>query len=157
MVLNWNFNETWPTAAGNHIITWDHRKKPAYYAVKNALRMVMTSARNQKLMWYEGEVFEAELWVLNDSFDKQHIGEIHAFLEIDGKEYGNIQWTIKEVQAQANVPGPIFRTTLPKATDGIMTLHLKVAGKGEMDSDYQFIYRSQKEKNECCGVRVLNQ
>ncbi len=48
MALNWCFNEPWPSAANNNLVSWPHRPKPAYYAVQAACRPVLASARVAK-------------------------------------------------------------------------------------------------------------
>lgn len=115
MALNWNFCETWPTAAGNHIITWDKRPKPAYTAVKDSLRPILASARNQKFLWKEAETFAAELWMLNDSFNCIDSSTIIATLEADGHVIGKLKWESGDLDAQTNHIGSGFSSTAAKA------------------------------------------
>lgn len=157
MALNWNFCETWPTAAGNHIITWDKRPKPAYTAVKDSLRPILASARNQKFLWKEAETFAAELWMLNDSFNCIDSSTIIATLEADGHVIGKLKWESGDLDAQTNHIGPVFQVPLPKLRDGLITLRLVVMEHPEWSSEYRFMYRSLKESNQNRKTRLLNQ
>ena len=67
--LNWVYNEPWYTAANNSLLIYPDEPKPAYYAVKKALRPIMFSARIPKFDWKDGEKFKAEIWLLNDTND----------------------------------------------------------------------------------------
>ena len=52
MAVNWDFNEPWPTAAGNSLINWPAHPKPCLAAVGQALRDRMLSlemGRNRSL------------------------------------------------------------------------------------------------------------
>ena len=69
MILNWCFNEPWPTAANNSIVAWPATPKPACAAVKSACRPTLLSLRLPRFAWRAGDVIEAELWLLNDSDD----------------------------------------------------------------------------------------
>ena len=66
MAANWCFNEPWPTAANNSLISYPNIPKPGFYEVKNACRPVLASARLPKFRWRAGEIFNAEIWMLND-------------------------------------------------------------------------------------------
>lgn len=156
MALNWCYNEPWPTAAGNNLVTWKHTKKPAYYAVAAALRNTMVSARNYKFMWTAGECFYAELWILNDSLQRENIGEITAVLSLNGTEYELLKWMVPSIGAQRNIQGPVVRMELPKANDGELLLKLLVDGNEKLNSSYTFRYRGGYKEEKQKTTPVLN-
>jgi len=156
MALNWCYNEPWPTAANNSIISWRTRPKPAYYAVKAALRPVLASARIPKFSWAEGELFTPELWILNDLPDCVPAGKVKAFLQIGTEEILLIEWEYPMLESNTNMPGPVVRYCLPhKETDRIK-LVLKVDGRPEMNSEYTLLYRPKEGKENENQVRRLN-
>lgn len=66
MALNWCYNEPWPTAANNSVLSYPALPKPGYDGVRKALRDQCLSARLYKMRWETGETVEAEVFVLND-------------------------------------------------------------------------------------------
>lgn len=68
MALNWCFDEPWPAAANNSLVAYPSVPKPALDQVRRACRPLCASARIAKFDWTEGELFEAEVWLLNDRF-----------------------------------------------------------------------------------------
>jgi beta-mannosidase len=68
MALNWCYNEPWPAAANNSLLVYPAIPKPALAAVRNSCRPICASARFDKFVWTEGEIFTAGIWLLNDTF-----------------------------------------------------------------------------------------
>jgi beta-mannosidase len=143
MALNWCFNEPWPTAANNSLVSWPARPKPAYAAVAAACRPVLASARLPKFSWKGGETFCAELWLLHDTPAELPSGEISASLEIAGDRIPLLTWKHGPVAPGSNLAGPAMRAVLPEraATDRF-TLHLHVAADDRRDSRYLLPYRA---------------
>lgn len=149
MALSWNYNETWPTAAGNHIVTWDKRPKPAYAAVRDALRPAMVSARNFRFLWRPGQTFESELWVLNDSFDAVEFGEVSAVLTLDGTELARISWDTGMIPPQTNRRGPTCRAVLPDLDAAQLTLTVFSSASPALTSVYRYrLAREEKAESE---------
>lgn len=67
MVLNWCLNEPWICAANNSLISYPDVKKPAYYAVRDALRPVMASARIPQYSYTSFDKMEFEVWYHNET------------------------------------------------------------------------------------------
>jgi beta-mannosidase len=138
MAINWCYCEPWITAAGNSLITYPIKAKPAYYAVKSALRPVMASARIPRFDWKAGECFRAELWLLNDSPDTA--GEkVRVSIKLDGAEYELFTWNTGDVDANANRIGPGVNFVLPDVDATEFTLCLET-GTGA-SSEYRLCYR----------------
>ena len=85
MILNWCFNEPWPTAANNNIFTYDNRPKPAYFAICEALRPSIPSVRYEKFEYRNGEKMNLEVWWLNQH-SVEVCGDLSVTLNAGGKE-----------------------------------------------------------------------
>ncbi len=83
MALNWCFNEPWPAAANNSLITYPARPKPALHAVGQACRPAMVSARLRKFTWAPGEAFVCDLFVHNDLPETLPGGSLRVWLDGD--------------------------------------------------------------------------
>ena len=112
MVLNWCYNEPWVTAAGNSLIAYPSEKKPAYYAVQEALRDVMPSARFEHFVYKLGDTLSAQLWLLNDSTE-QVSDTVKAYITIDGRKEHLITWETGVADANTNLSGHTFHNKLP--------------------------------------------
>jgi beta-mannosidase len=142
MALNWCFNEPWPSAANNNLLSWPHQPKPAYYAAQAACRPVLASARAPKFSWQVGELFEAELWLLNDAPRVLESGTVQAVLEVDGGLLELGQLAFPELAANRNWRGPTLRCLLPAGAAQTFSFRLSVAQRPELDSSYTFVRRS---------------
>lgn len=142
MALNWCFNEAWPTAAGNSLVCWPAEPKPALYAVGQACRPVLASARIPKFAWTSGEWFEPQLWLLSDAPFAVAAGQLTATLLVGERSYRLLAWEYPELPPAANAPGPTVRFRLPEASaDGRMTLRLEAESHPEWTSSYTLLLR----------------
>jgi len=139
MALNWCYNEPWPTAAGNSLLTWPAGAKPALYAVAESCRAVLASARIPKFRWGKGEEFTAELWVLNDKYEEVPAGVMKVYLKFDGVEHEVFTWAYEGVEANKNLQGPSVSVKFPEFVGREIALVLKVDGCEWMDSEYVLI------------------
>jgi beta-mannosidase len=137
MALNWCFNEPWPSAANNSLVNWPAEPKPAYHAVADACRPVMASARMPKFSWREGEDFEAEIWLLNDSPESIPAGCIVAIIVLGNLEINALRWEHPTADPDRHVRGPVVRWRLPHP-DGMdrFSLRLLVEGLPGRNSAY---------------------
>ena len=141
MTLNWCYNEPWPSATNNNIITYPSKPKDAYKAVKDACRPQMSSARVKKWEWTENEVFSAETWILNDLYKVIPEGVMHAKLITESGEFDLCKWNFNQTDENTHQQGPVGQVKLPKMNKHLMKLVLKVENKPEFDSEYLFLYR----------------
>jgi beta-mannosidase len=139
MALNWCYNEPWPTAANNSIINWPNWPKPAFYAVRDACRPVLVSARNYKLTWRRGEEFSCQLWILNDQYRTLDPGMVKATFMAGEKVLELDSWVFGNVESNSNLEGPVLKVVLPNWESDGFTLHLEVLGHPEYSSDYTFL------------------
>jgi beta-mannosidase len=140
MGLNWCFNEPWPAAANGSLVSWPAEPKPAMAAVKDALRPVLASARPAKLGWQAGEIFTADLFLLNDAPEALRAGKIEAVLVAGDQEFNLLNWSYLAVKANTNLVGPSVRFKLPELGVKRFSLVLRVVNKPEMDSEYTFLF-----------------
>jgi beta-mannosidase len=155
MALNWCYNEPWPTAANNSIISYPALPKPAFYAVQAACRPVLASARIPKFQWKAGEAFTAELWLLNDHPAAHAGGELVATLECDGRSTELLRWGFSGLAPQQSLAGPSVRAVLPETDGGEFTLLLSEAGHPEWDSRYRLSIRPSR-RPAVAATRAMN-
>lgn len=146
MALNWCYNEPWPTAAGNSLLNWPALPKPCYYAVKASCRPLLASARIPKFSWKQGEWFNPELWILNDSPDGAPAGRVEAYLMIGDREIFLLAWEYEAIKANTNLPGPTIRYRLAEREFGRMSLILRNPANPAMDSEYVLLYSGSVER-----------
>jgi beta-mannosidase len=141
MALNWCFNEPWPTAANNSIVNWPNIPKPGFYAVKNACRPFLASAQIKKFMYTEGEVFETDIWILNDLPSSIGKGKVIVKIKADNFELKLLNWEYDALSANTNLSGPTVRCILPFINTSRFKLILEVEGHPEYSSEYTLLYR----------------
>lgn len=137
MALNWCYNEPWPTAANNSLISWPAKARPAYFAVASSCRPVVASARIPRFSWKPGGRFSAELWLLNDSPDPLPAGRMEAVLELaTGKSLPLPAWDHPAGPANTNLAGPVVEATLPDDLPERFKLRVRVIDQPAWDSEY---------------------
>jgi beta-mannosidase len=141
IAANWCFNEPWPTAANNSIISYPDIPKPGFYAVKNACRPVLASSRFSKFLWSEGEEFFAEIWMLNDLPKEVPAGKVVIKIKAGNELITLLDWNYNLMNADNNQAGPTVRFKLPGWKADRFKLILEVDGHPEYNSEYTLTYR----------------
>ena len=157
MALNWCFNEPWPTAANNSLVSWPCKPKPALAAVAEALRPTLASARISKYLWREGEWFDPELWLLSDAPQAVAAGRVEAILlSDDGHQMPLLAWDHPELAPNTNARGPRVGYRLPPLVRDSFVLLLRVtSAHGRFDSSYRLAYRATPRQAQV-GTRTMN-
>ncbi len=140
--LNWCFNEPWITAANCSVVRYPAIPKPGYFAVKDALRPILFSARIPRFDWKSGERFTAQIWLLNDGTEACS-SSVEVFLKIGDHEIPLLSWKNAYTEAGQNIEGASVCCVLPEADEKEMTLILK-AENGEFSSVYKLLYERQR-------------
>ncbi|MBQ9784886.1 MAG: hypothetical protein IJW29_05250 [Clostridia bacterium] len=140
--LNWCFNEPWLTAANCSIISYPDTPKPAYEAVRNALRPVLFSARIPRFDWHAGERFTAGIWLLNDS-QREICADVKVTLCIGDLALPLLNWQNATAAPNENTEGAQICCVLPSADATEMTLRLE-NGDGYA-SEYRLLYTPHAE------------
>ncbi len=142
MAINWCYCEPWMTACNNSIVAYPVQPKKAYYAVQDALRPTMPSARIPKFQWKGGETFTAEVWLLNDAPAAAN-EKITAVIELGGVEYEMLTWNSGEVPAGTNKIGPSINWVLPNVAEA-KTITLTLKTESGIVSEYTYRYRARR-------------
>ncbi len=155
MALNWCFNEPWPNATNNNLITYPNITKPAFDAVAASLRPVTSSAAFKRFDWKAGETLEIDLWMLNDTYQTVLNGEIIVSITIDGVKTKIGNWNFEDLKENENLQGPTIRYSIPENTKmQLVKVSLEVVGKEAYNSDYLLLVNSRK--NDTRKVNRLN-
>ena len=139
MAINWDFNEPWPCAAGNSLVNWPLEPKPAYYAVKEALRPTIASIRTRKNRFTPGETLRAEVFMLNDSSEELSNLNVCAYLVQNGELKKLASFNVDKCGARSNAKLGVFDLKIDEDIDTIFTIKLDVENHSEMSSVYQLI------------------
>jgi beta-mannosidase len=139
MALNWCFNDAWPTAANNNLVSWPAKPKPAYQAVADSCRPSLYSARFSKFVWEEGEILSFDLWILNDAYQTFPPGELKVSIRLNSVTH-IMTWAYPTVLPNQNIPGPMARFILPFAQTQALTV-LLTGTEALWESSYTLLYR----------------
>lgn len=145
MTINWCYNEPWKTAANNSIIMYPAVPKPAYYHVSDALRPVLASARFEKFMYCGGELFTAELWLLNNSPDTVN-DTISAYICFEETDEFLCSWNTGDVPANENKRGHKLQYILPCDYNGFFKIKLR--SSLEFNSEYTLLIKNPNIKKQ---------
>ena len=143
MAINWCYSEPWPTAANNSIVSYPNIPKPGFYAVKNACRPVLASAKLPKFKWLEGETFFADIWMLNDFFNEIPSGKVTIKIATNEFQLTLLSWEYSAMKANINQVGPTVRYQLPSWKTDRFRILLEVEGHPEYNSEYTLAYQSR--------------
>ena len=141
--LNWCFNEPWITAANCSIVRYPDVPKPAYYAVRDALRPALFSAKIAKFDWKAGEIFKAPIWLLNDGPDPV-ASNAKVFLRIGDREIPLLEWNAAQVGAGTNLEGAQVCCVLPQVETDRFTLEIR-SSDPRLNNAYCLQYRNDKK------------
>ena len=141
MAINWCYSEPWPTAANNSIVSYPNIPKPGFYAVKNACRPVLASAKLSKFKWLEGETFFADIWMLNDDFKEIPSGKVTIKIATNEFQLTLLSWEFSAMKANINQAGPTVRYQLPSWKTDRFRILLEVEGHPEYNSEYTLAYQ----------------
>ena len=149
--INWVYNEPWYTAANNSLLIYPETPKPAYFAVKSALRPSIFSARIPKFDWSDGEKFKAEIWFLNDS-NIHTSARARVYLKIGGRIITLLEGIKADCPPKSNTECAAVCCVLPEIPDtGLMTLVI------ESDKDHSNEYTLKYEcKERIVKPKILN-
>lgn len=156
MALNWCFNEPWPTAANNSLVAYPNIAKPALQAVTNSCRQFCSSAKITKLVWTEGEMFFADIWLLNDQLSK--VGPKMLIVKINTGVYEVeiLKWKSPVIEKNRNLAGPTVRFLLPKWDVKFFKLIVEVENHPEYNSEYTLIYQEKEFQSQITASMNLD-
>jgi beta-mannosidase len=148
MAINWCYSEPWPTAANNSIVSYPNIPKPGFYAVKNACRPVLASARFSKFRWTEGETFFTDIWILNDHYKDLPAGKVTVkIVAANESPITVLNWEYTEMKANINQAGPTARCQLPGWKTDRFKVMVEVEGHPEFNSEYMLAYQPRTNRS----------
>lgn len=143
MALNWCFNEPWPTFANNSLLSYPATPKPSYFAVKAALRPTLASLRVTKHLFKSGEIFSAEVWMLNDDNIPLDVQNIDVYYSLGNSSEIKLGTFISpELNKRSNTVCGGISFMIPENYNGTIKLSLKVKDKPEYSSEYVYLAKS---------------
>lgn len=157
MALNWCYNEPWITAVNNSLINYPCQPKPAFYAVSQACRPFLASARIPKFSWNEGETFFCDLFILNDLYSDIPNGKVTLTLVAGERQMELLTWKFQQAGQNQNISGPTVRGILPHWEADQFDVLLEVKGHPEYSSSYTLVYKPLIKRGINNNVRRLNQ
>ncbi len=140
MAINWCYNEPWKTAANNSLLCYPALPKKAYYAVQKSLQNIVPSARLQRFSYQSGDVFSAELWLLNDADQSVEDEEIRVSVEIGGNVVEVLNWKVGFCEKNTNKQGHVIQYVLPKI-QGVESFRLVLESKHHGVNSYDLHYQ----------------
>ena len=147
VALCWCLNEPWPAAANNSLISWPTRPKPALAAVGAACRPLLASARIRKFQWEEGDVFDPELFWLNDAAACSDPGPVYARIETpDGRTWHLLTWNSVPLADNTNFAGPKLNWMLPSLGSHRFDLVLAAPARPDCSSRYTLLFGRPPER-----------
>ncbi len=139
MAINWCYNEPWPTAANNSLISYPNIPKPGFYQVRNACRPALASATISKFKWLPGDLFKTRVWMLSDKPEKTKAGKLRATIVSGDKVLILGTWVYQAMEPNTNQEGPEFSVIMPDLKPGTFKLILEIEGSPELNSEYTMI------------------
>ncbi|HOJ09451.1 MAG TPA: hypothetical protein PK733_02540 [Clostridiales bacterium] len=138
MALNWCYNEPWPCVANNSLLSYPAAPKKAYHAAAQSCRPVLLSARLNRFSYKADDLFEAVIWLLNDSPVDIEPGKAIVTLTLGKNSYNLTEWEYGKAKAGQNIEGPRVSMQLPLAAADCLILTINA---GEYSSEYRLLYR----------------
>lgn len=148
MALNWCLVEPWPAAANLSLVCWPGEPKASLATVAAACRPVLASARITRFQWAPGEVFEPELWLLNDRHESLPPLAVEAVLEAGDRRFPLLAWPSAVAAPDTNLQGPRAHFVLPDLGIDRFVLRVSVAGRPELESRYTLSFRRTEKPAE---------
>lgn len=140
MAVNWDFNEPWPCAAGNSLVSWPAEPKSCLKSVGEALRPTLLSLNVPHNRYLTGEVFCGEVWLLNDSDAESTPCEAEIFLIANGERTKLGAVSIAPVTARTNKKGESFSFNVTADLPERFSISLECKERPEISSVYSFVH-----------------
>ncbi len=142
MAVNWCYNEPWPAAANNSILSYPAIPKPGFYQVRNACRPVLASATISKFTWKPGELFATRVWMLSDAWQTVAGGKLTARIVEGNRSHELGSWNFDQLEPNENREGPELSMKLPALKNGLVKLLVEVEGRPELSSEYLLLIKN---------------
>lgn len=142
MAVNWDFNEPWPCAAGNSLISWPAEPKSCFRSVKEALRPTLLSLNVPRNRYLTGEEMTGEIWMLNDSDIATEACAVTVSLIADGKKTLLATLSVPAAAERSNARGERFTLAITEELPERFGIAVECAAYPEIDSTYNFVHNT---------------
>ena len=142
MAINWDFNEPWPSAAGNSLINWPAKPKSALTAVGDALRPTILSLEIPHNRFITDEVMVGTLWVLNDNSDMAPAASAKVYLINGDTKTELAKINTDAVAPRQNGKFGKFEFKIPKDLPQRFTIALECAEHPHWNSTYDLVHNT---------------
>jgi beta-mannosidase len=95
-VAFWQFNEPW-TAVSWSVVDRAGRPKAAYEMLKRSYAPLLVAALFVRKNYRPGDLFEAEVWLVNDAPDAQRVDAVMVELELDSEDGKPVGFESREI------------------------------------------------------------
>ncbi|MBR5632925.1 MAG: hypothetical protein IKW68_03015, partial [Clostridia bacterium] len=144
MAVNWDFNEPWPCAAGNSLVSWPAHPKSALGSVKEALRSTLLSMDAPQNRYLTGEVLKADIWVLNDSPEKRSPCTADIYLIDSGVKTKITTISLPACDARSNAKGESFEFTVSETLSEKFAISVECVESPEFSSVYDLVHNRKE-------------
>ncbi len=159
MAINWDFNEPWPTAAGNNLISWPCEPKSCFYKVKEALRPTLLSLEMPCNRYLTGDRFEGNVWILNDTDNEAVARSAKVYLISDGKKTLLCDASTPNAAARANGKGSAVAFDITSDISERFSVSVECEDAPELNSCYDFVHNKvfkQHKDAQVEGIKDLS-
>ena len=140
MAINWDFNEPWPCAAGNSLVSWPAEPKSALKSVGEALRPTLLSLEVSHNRYLSGETLEGSIWLLNDSFEATKPVSAEVYLLANGEKTLLKTVSIAPVTEKTNKKCDSFSFTVSEDIPERFAISIECAERPEISSTYSLVH-----------------
>ncbi len=128
----WQFNEPWPAICWS-VVDYDLKPKRSYEVLMDTYNPVLVTARFEDREWKRGDIFEAEIMVVNDLHREFKKAKIEASLCGEALE----QWTLDIPEDDVIIAGKIRAEISEGCNRPYFDLSLKESGAEISSNHYE--------------------
>lgn len=141
MVINWDYNEPWPCAAGNSLVAWPAEPKSCLERVGQALRPTLVSLETGQNRYLTGDTFRGTIWMLNDCAEASLAGSVEAWLVCGEQRTLLAKSTVDAVEPRKNEKFDSFSFEINETIPERFRVELVCPEQDTYSSTYTFVHK----------------
>ena len=141
MVINWDFNEPWPCAAGNSLVNWPAEPKSCLKSVKEALRPTLLSLEMPRNRYLTGETLDITAWLLNDCDDAAPGCTADVFLITNGEKKKLQSVSFEQTGARSNLKGESLSIVIDESIPERFSIAIECKEDPGISSVYNLVHK----------------
>jgi beta-mannosidase len=124
-IFPWQLNEPWPNVVCTSAVEYSGRPKLAYFAVKQAYRPILITARYEELHFPAGQPLKLPIFAINDgpAFTADFVATL---TDLEGRELATLTRPALKISGQENIFLEDLELALPQDFQGVVVLDLKL-------------------------------